>query len=70
MSLDSTSKVIVGQFGSAAALKVVDPVPEASIGIQTLDERRKNSIMLGYTGNVCGECQNFTMAGTAPVRNA
>jgi ribonucleoside-diphosphate reductase alpha chain len=24
-------------------------------------ERRARSIMQGYTGNMCSECQNFTM---------
>jgi hypothetical protein len=29
-TLDPASKVVVGQFGGAAALKFADPVPEAT----------------------------------------
>ena len=28
---------------------------------QVANERRARSIMQGYTGNMCSECQNFTM---------
>ncbi|MDH6232860.1 ribonucleoside-diphosphate reductase alpha chain [Mesorhizobium soli] len=47
---DTTSAL----FTEAAAQEVADAKAKAA-------ERRSRAIMQGYTGNMCSECQNFTM---------
>jgi len=53
-ALDDEAAASADMFSDEAALLAQDAKAKA-------DDRRRKSLMQGYTGNSCSECQNFTM---------
>jgi ribonucleoside-diphosphate reductase alpha chain len=61
-AVEQTSETIAGELESAlASAFTADAAKEAADAKALAAERRAKAVMQGYTGNMCTECQNFTM---------